>query len=338
MRSSASYFDANKEYAFSTKTSSLHHGGKLEGDQLSITAVIKDWVEFSSVFHFMARYGLLRRFKRGVDLGGAEGTCIRLFKAAGYVEHATNVDIDDYSNIVDDALFERLVAIARNPREQKPAIVEAIKTSKRTFGHFDHMSVDSGLLNAFPNAPTADENLVLDLTETPGQYDLVTSFCCFDYLEMNKALAKVRSLLVPGGLFVGMFEYWWWPINSTGVIGHFPYAGARLSFDDLLRYYGQFHKDLLDNLYTKYHYFHEGEQRPTITDWMDIARANGLRPIAAERIIPVTHHRLGHCPPQIFAQPWFDHREVLRDIHHIKPDVTVDDLHTSAIKIAFVAD
>ena len=175
----------------------------------------------------------------------------------------------------------------------------------------------------------------MDLMETTGQYDLVTSFFCFDYLEINKALRKVRSLLKTGGVFVGMMEYWWWPVNSTAILGHFPYAGQRLTFDDLVRYYSENHMDLMENLYSKYHYFHEGRQHPTIGDWFISARENGLRPIAIERVIPKSHpSRLPDCPPQIFAAPWFDHREVLRDIHYFKPDVTVDDLFTSAICIA----
>lgn len=328
------YFDRNKGYAYYAKKTDLHHGEKLEGDELSIATPLKDYVQFSAMHQFMRKYGLAKRYGRGVDLGGAESTSMRLFKAAGMVEHATSVDMDDYSNVVSEALFERVVDIGRSPEEAKPWIKLELQIAKEVYGHFDFANLAAGLSTDLPFKPELDSALIMDLLETPGTYDLVTSFCCFDYLEINKALTKVRELLAPGGVFVAVLEYWWWPVNSTGIVGHFPYAGARLSFDDLIKYYTRNHRDLLDNLFTKYNYFHEGMQHPTIDDWFDLAKANGLRPLAVERIIPRRHRRLPECPPTLFAQPWFDHREVLRDAQLLNPKVVVEDLFTSAIKIA----
>jgi hypothetical protein len=49
------------------------------------------------MIHFMSRFGLLQTRGKAIDLGGAEGTAMRLFKAAGFVEHGTSVDIEDFS-------------------------------------------------------------------------------------------------------------------------------------------------------------------------------------------------------------------------------------------------
>ena len=333
------YFERNKNYAVYANKQEIHKDLQVhQGEELNTAAPLKDWVEFSSAVYFMAKNGLGRTYKRGIDLGGAEGTCMRMFKAAGIVDHATSVDIDDYSKIADDDYFEQIIEITKNIESANLEAQQSVQGAKKLFDYFAHVKLADGMVTDFPHKPVLDENLHMDLMNTPGQYDLVTSFFCFDYLEINKALAKVRSLLAPGGVFVGQLEYWWWPINSTAIIGHFPYAGQRLTFEDLTRYYKENHPQLMDNLNYKYSYFHEGQQHPTIGDWFAAARENGLKPLAVERIVPKSHpSRLTDCPHQIFGASWFDHREVLRDIHQFKPDVTVDDLFTSAIRLALVA-
>lgn len=335
------YFERNKGYAYYTKGTKLHEGlDVLKGDILPATAAAKDWVQFSSMYHFMERYGLLKPRRTGIDLGGAEGTIIRFLKASGFIEHATNLDIDDYTNIAGDDYFRLFVEILgqidSGTGSSFDNIRESINQAKFAFDHFPGTPVTTGMRTKLPGSTDLDQFLHKDVLDATGTYDFVTSSFCFDYLDLDSALPKVRNLLKDDGLFIGFFEYWWWPVNSTGILGHFPYAGQRLSFADLERYYDQHHPDLINNLYFKYYYFHEGKQHPTIDDWFDLARRYDLRPIAAERIIPLRHKRLPDCPPQIFQHPWFDHREVLRDIHHLKPGVTVDDLFTSAFRVAMV--
>lgn len=334
------YFERNSGYAKYAKSTKLHEGlTVVDGAPMNPGSVLKNWAEFSSVVHFMAKAGVLRRFGNGVDLGGASSACIRMFKAAGFIEHATNVDLDDYSKLGGDAFFRECFQFLRAfDSTATPEMKEALQRAKNAFDTFSNVGLMDGIVSTLKRSPDLDSNLHMDLMETPGTYDLVTAFCCFDYLEINKALKKVRSLLNPGGVFVGVLEYWWWPINSTGILGHFPYAGARLSLDDLTKYYAEYHSDLIENLYFKYSYFHEGQQHPTINDWFAAAKENGLRPVAVERIMPSRHHRIPDTPYQIFSSPGFDHRDVLRDIHHLKPDVTVDDLYTSAIRLALTTD
>lgn len=330
------YFERNQDYAQYTKGTQLHDGlAKVAGDSLGMAQPIKNWVAFSSLVHFMARFGLPMKFGSGIDLGGASGTCIRLFKAAGIVDHGVNVDIDDYQHLVSEKFYRHVLEMFQDPEGRDENFRAHLQRSKDVYDHYSYRGLSDGLVRHFPNQPTLDRNFHLDMLEVPGKYDFATSFYCFDYLEMNKVLAKVRDILNPGGIFAGYVEYWWWPVNSTGIVGHFPYAGARLSLNDLKRYYAEHHPDLMANLDLKYNYFHEGKQHPTINDWFDLGRRNGLRPLAVERVIPKTHHRLTDCPPRIFASPWFDEREVLRDIHCLKPDVTVDDLFTSGLRIAF---
>ena len=298
----------------------------------------KDWVNVSAMIHFMSRFGLLKKREKAIDLGGAEGTAMRLFKAAGIVEEATSVDIEDFSAQTGDGFFEDFIAFITNmniyPGVNADRIRASISQSKHIFDHFADQPLESGLYVNFPNPPELDHDLHMSALEVTGKYDFVTVFSCFEYFDLDVALSKVREILNPGGLFVLQGEYWWWAVNSTGILGHFPYAGQRLSFSDLERYASEHQPELLDAIQTKYHFYHQGKYRPTITDWFGLARKHGLRPVAVHRAQAKQHHRLNLCPPTLFKMPWFDHREILRDIHYLNPSVTVEDLLTSAFYIA----
>lgn len=329
------YFKRNSGYAHYTKGTQLHDGlAKVEGTTLGFPQPLKNWVGFSALVHFLSRYGLLQPRKAGVDLGGASGTCIRLFKAAGLLDYSVNVDIDDYQHLVSEKFFAGMLPMLRDIENQGPDFHKLVRRAKEVYDHCQNLGIGDGLVREFPREPTLDKNFHLDLMELPGTYDFATSLYCFDYFDLDRLLPKLRAILNPGGVFVGYVEYWWWPVNSTGIVGDFPYAGARLSLGDLTRYYTEHHPDLLPNLELKYNYFHQGKHHPTLTEWFALARKHGLRPLAVERVVPKTHHRLPDCPPRLFASPWFDEREVLRDIHYLKPDVTADDLFTSGLRIA----
>ncbi len=190
---------------------------------------------------------------------------------------------------------------------------------------------------AFPEKPTLDQNLQMSVLDVSGTYDLVTSFKCFDFLDLDEAFAKVRSILAPGGLFVGHMTFAWWVITPGGIVGHFPYAAQRLSPSDLARYFAEHHPpDMAANLDRRQFYMHSGKQVPTLRDWVAVAKKHGLRTVAYERVMPKKHERVPDTPPQMLKTDWFDVEAVLRDIHRFRPDVCVDDLFTQGLTIAMV--
>jgi hypothetical protein len=342
------YFDRNKNYIERSQAGASKLGYRTElgaakstdGSRLGFASPAKDLVEFSAMVYFMDRFGLLRRRKHGIDLGGAEGTCISLFKAAGHIEHATNLDLVDYSQVTGDGYFDDFIAYVRDLDSKNDAEAEsvrqAIRRGKIAFDYFPQQSLSMGVYDQFPNCAGITENLHMDVYSATGKYDLVTAFACLEHLDLELAFPKIRELMTDDGSFVCLDAYWWWAMNSSGVIGHFPYVAQRLSFPDLQRYVIANHPEYAAGLSARYFHVHEGQQHPTLNDWFGLARKHGLRPIAVERIVPKHHHRLKDCPPAIFAESHFNHQEVLRDIHYLKPDVTVDDLFTSAFFIAMI--
>ena len=258
-----------------------------------------------------------------------------------YIEHSACLDLVDYSPITSGDYFEKALAFIRNISATDSVgagrVFASMQRARTSFDFFPDQPVTTGISQDFPVRATVDEYIQQDMFETTGTYDFIYTFAVFDLLDLDKALAKVRELISNDGLFVCLDEYWWFPINSSAIIGHFPYTMQRLSFSDLERYVSKHHPAILPNLRNRYYFLYGGTPPPTINDWFKIAKRQGLRPVAVERIIPKTHARILDSPPQLLTKPWFDSDEVLRDIHHLKPDVMLDDLLTSSIYIAMVA-
>lgn len=337
------YFERNNFYADYARRTGLMPVSNDEANQrMSFHLPAKDWVMFSAMLHFMIRNNLLRKFQSGIDLGGAEATLIRLFRAAGFVEHSVNVDIVDFTKVHNDDYFREFMDAIANVDAKTGQLADIIKNSalwvKHGADHFANYTLMTGLHTEFPRPPKLDENYCMDALEVPGTYDLVTAVAVFDFFELDRAFAKLKTMLKPGGVFVGHLNYCWWPISAGGVVGHFPYAQQRLNWNDLHRYYAEHHPDFMFNLESRYNWFHKGKIRPTIGDWMAIARKHGLRPVAVERIIPKRSNRFADVPVNMLKAPWFNYDEVLRDIHCMKPGVTAEDLITAAIWFAVQAD
>ncbi len=221
--------------------------------------------------------------------------------------------------------------------EKAELVRTAIHAQKYAADHFPGTPLLTGMVKDFPGSSALDANLHMNVLDAQGTYDFVMTVSCLDFFDLNEILPKVRSLLNPFGLFYGQLGYWWFPVNATGIVAHFPYAAQRLSLDDLGRYCTQYQPEFLPSLKQRYNYHHQGKHHPTLTDWFALARKHGLKPIAFERVMPKAHQRIRDCPPAMFKQPWFDHGEVLRDIHHLKLDVTVEDLFTGGFRVVFMA-
>lgn len=331
------YFEANENAI-------RYHDAQSHGHELTVHAKgtlpwqnpAKDLVEFSGMIHFMQRFGLLRHRETSIDLGGAEGTMSALLRSLGLVKHATNLDIIDFSPATGPDYFKEFVELLRNDA-QRAALDAAIRKAKFTFDYFaDDANSMTGLYFGQADKAIIDHSIHGTVESATGTYDLVSAFSCFEHIDLDAALAKTRSLLNPDGLFVCQNELWYWVYNSLGVFGRFPYTGARLTHADIERYLSTFHPELLAGYRRRLNQIRQTQQRPTIKDWFDLGRKHGLRPIAVERIMPRKHSQISLVPPELFRQPYFDHRAVLADIHMFQPDVSADDLLTYAIRIAMV--
>jgi hypothetical protein len=345
------YYESNKTFAESTigkpydKLRAPEKSGT-ETEKWFAAKFIKDLVWFSKIMFFLDRWDLMSLRKnsgrsRSLDINGGTGAVAALLKAAGFVEHATVQEMADYSSVIEPDAFDALLDFLRKgiADDQNKDVLAAdgrklLQKFKYAFDLFPTQHPMTGIFNHFPARAQVDRYLKNGFYETRGAYDLITGVAAFDALNIDRALGKVRDLLTDDGLFVCLDEYWWWPINSSAIIGHFPYVMQRLSYPDLERYIAEHHPAFVPGLKDRYDYLYEGTPAPTLNDWFALAAKNGLRTVAVERIMPIHHHRLGQCPPKLLQQPWFNPDEILRDIKYRKPDVVLPDLLTSSFLIA----
>jgi len=300
--------------------------------------VAKDLVLFSSLVTFLEDRGLTRRWRAGIDLGGAEGSVIRLFKAAGLIERATNVDIVDFTKVADDEffrLFLRAFAMPGWDKDPKHEVTDAINWAKIHLDLSPLTEPRAGLVNRFPGDPIA-ENIVASVYDVEGQYDLVIANALLEFVDIDIALPKIRDILEPDGIFVGSLNCAWCPVVPSGLLGDFPYMFQRLTLSDAQRYLEQYRPEQLFSLESRYNWFHSGKYRPVLSQWFELFRSHGLKIVGFQRISSIRQLRYADTPAVLFKQPWFDHREVLRDARYINSGVTVDDICTTSVKVAAV--
>lgn len=313
-----------------------YEGETIPTEPLGYYMVAKDWVLFSSLVSFLDRHGLLRQWERGIDLGGAEGTVIRLLRASGLVQDATNLDMVDFSGLVSDEFFSYFIErISQTDwaTDHTHPVTDAIIWAKVHLNYEPKSQPLNGLVGTFPHTPTA-KNIVSNVYDATGSYDLVLANALLEFVDLDKALPKIRSLMTPDSLFVGCLNTCWCPVTPNGLVGDFPYMAQRLTLNDTRRYLEEARPDEMFNLEDRYNYFHEGKQRPSLSQLIEHFNAAGLTVLAAERISPPYAKRYSDTPAQLFAQNWFKPDEIMRDVSHINPTVTLDDLKTTAVRIA----
>lgn len=295
--------------------------------------VAKKLVLFSQLVYFLERWGLVRKFETSIDLGGSYGMISAFLKGAGYVENATNVDLVDYPRHVPKNYFDfYLHVLNERPDERAEKIEPGLKRAKWTYDYFPLTDPLFGVVTKFERPCVVDEFRHQNLFDVQGEYDLVFTLGTLDILDPDEAFAKIRSLLSPDGMYVGIEENWWYFANASAITAHFPFAHQRLSYADLERYMAEFHPERLSMLKARDQYMYAGK-RPTLNDLCAAAARQGLRPLGIDRILPKLHHR--GTGAKILRNPDYDPIGIMRDVHALRPDVSEEDLMTSVFNLAF---
>jgi hypothetical protein len=166
---------------------------------------------------------------------------------------------------------------------------------------------------------------------------VISAVSSLAWFRLDDFFSKASALLTPGGVLYVQADYWWFPVNSTYVVGEFPYAAQRLTPDDFSRYVDEFHPEERDDLMRRYGYFHQGE-RPTVDDYVSVARRAGLELCGVRQLMPPPHAGTG-----ALSTPRFIHHAdvaaqaaALADIRCFRPDVRATDLGTGWVQIGFV--
>lgn len=294
--------------------------------------------------------GRLRSFEQSLDIGSGPAIQSRILKMLGVVNNVVASDIYDGSNrCTDDCLikyarkfqylhklYQMRKLIPRNLRKQINFINNV--ESKMPYGSkfYGYCPDDRPYNYRIKNAPSIDHYYVGDIFHHDGRYDLISSFMALEYFDFGPIAEKAAQLLKPGGIFVFLVSYWWYPINNTLLYGKFPYLLQQLSHEEALEYYARVHPHLsLDSLDQRM--ARSDKSRPVMSDYENIAFAKGLRPLKSLRLpmAPDKNERAVLGPMAIDKLPGWNLDRVLQNALRLKPHLTVSDLLTSHVLMLF---
>lgn len=307
--------------------------------QMPFKAFVKDVAEYCLVMEFLESLGVAGPWERALDMGGAEGTISRLLRADGRVRHSVCNDLIDLRHRLSDRHFRGLFRKFRVRRGLGRLFQRrfALPDYAVDFGpEFRRNRMFGNIVLRQP--PRLDEYLAGDFYEISNRFDFISSLLSLEYFEPDKVLSKISGLLDEGGIFVFLVNNFWWPINSTQVVGDFPYAAQRLDRCDLEKYLRAVYPNEADDAMYRYDYFARRDEKPTLDDYIEAASRHDLVLLGAQRLIPADRkHRKTAFPPFVLDQ--FEATkipDVLRDIQAFRPDVRLIDLRTAYHMAAFV--
>ncbi len=141
----------------------------------------------------------------------------------------------------------------------------------------------------------------------------------------------------PGGTFFFIVNNWWWPVNSTTIVGDFPYVCQRLTRDDFERYFSENYPDDTEETLKIYSYLHQGGTPTTLNGYIESAGKSGLTCIGARPLLPLgrSYHKTPFPPVVLNEHQDSKLQDVLEDIHCFRNDVSLIDLQSAFVMAAF---
>ena len=308
----------------------------------------KDLVEYVLTKNFLQEVGQVGPWKSALEVGGKEGTVARLLKGEGKTSHVDCIDIVPCYKQLTTGHFKKLMrdiyqpkyAGVRIPRRLaglvNPKYYDWTGTQSREFAYLPDKNF--GWNVSIKQSPEPNNFIIGDFIEHPltQTYDLISALLCIEYFDPEKLFARVSSLLNPGGTFVFLVNYWWFPVNSIEHAGDFPYACQRLTKDDFRKYLEECEPNNTNAIMERYDYFHKGNPQ-TLTSYEKLAKKNGLSLLGEKRCMPSDHTspRTPLMPSTLDKYPETQLDDVLKDIHQFRTDVSVADLKTAFVMMAF---
>jgi len=319
---------------------------------VGIDGFIKDAYEYSIMVDFLESLGIKRYWERALDIGGGEGTVSRFLRGEGRAGYVANLELVDFGVRLSTARFlkhwmryKAACEVARfSPRMRRFLVGEDTWCSKRLtqfYAIFGYMPPVGSVFWSMRlrTVPVLDKFIVQDLYTLENQhFDLITSVCSMPCFDAERKIAKVSELLSEGGMFFFLSDNWWFPVNSSLVIGKFPYVSQRLTPEDFHRYVQEFHEPDSDDWLGRYNYFHLGKQRPTLDDYIQMADRYDLELIGSRRLYPpyLTHFRATFTPRLLNQFEETRLSGILEDVRRVRPDVGMSDLMSNYHMAAFI--
>lgn len=303
-------------------------------------AFMKDVFEYGLMIDFLVHHGLKGPWGSALDLGGAEGTISRLLKSEKLAKRADCLDIKDFSNTLPNALYDKYLRGFRLFSSLNKLGLKKPKLAANFREHFSYFPTHSDkYYNIKSKAPgRIDHYYTHSIYEHSEKYDFISALLCFPYFDLRLLFPRISSMLNPGGVFYFITDYWWSQVNSSQIIGDFPYACQRLTKEDLIRYFEMYHPEEASDVIKKYEYYHCQMPAPVVSTYCQLAQDSGMELVGIKRQITqsVDNERIFITPHELQMGPRSELDEVLQDIHQFRKDVKVEDLMTAFVVGAFI--
>ena len=284
------------------------------------------------IFDALRRQGVGLDFKSMLDIGSGFAAVPRIVYVRNHAEDVTAMDLFPYGV---DALTNGAA------RRMLAALWLAQKTGRGNvrgpMGKWEWVVGKENFTLPPLGATGRFRYEVGDVYDHDGAYDWINSSLTLTHFDHRKLFPKIAELLVDGGIFTFTVECWWYPINSTQIVGDAPYMCQRLTRDDLLRYFAESHPDQDKEKVAAVYDYYADPSHPTASTYVETAAAHGLHPIVVDRHMNARPHnkRAGITPPYLGRETGQEPRDALRDIHRFQDEVLLEDLYASHYLMGF---
>jgi hypothetical protein len=271
------------------------------------------------------------KWNRHLDVGGAAGHHSALFRASGLAKYSASLDLEKY----EESSFKRWMFYLGHVAQTRLNWLIGKRKNTGKFG----LNLPWGSNHfRYPwfGKPIPDEMLIADFYGLREKYDIVTAFLAINHFDFKQFVPKVADLLNDDGVFFFIADYWWYPVNSTGIVGGVPYAPQQFTLDELKEHFQKHFPDELPYLEKSYNFYLKG-MRPLLGDYVAICDEANLKLISVKRIIPnLKRSPRAYWTPKLM-QEYEDTQlsKILPAVQRINPKVSLIDLETGWIMGAF---
>lgn len=299
---------------------------------LGIGAFAYKHYEACWIFDALRQAGIALKFDSMLDLGSGFAAMPRITFVRGYAREVTAIDLFPYgvSALTNGRARVMLAAVSLAQRL-------GLKNLRGPMGKWDLIASKENFKLPLIAGGAKFQYVVGDIYEHAGRYDWINSSLTLTHFDHRKLFPKISALLVEGGVFTFTVECWWYPVNSTQIVGLAPYICQRLTRDDLLRYYREVHPEIAVDKIAEVYDYYAYPSHPTASTYIETAAAHDLHPIFVHRHMnPGSFNKRSAVPPAHLGRETGETPlDALANIRRIRQDVVLEDLYTSHYLLGF---
>ena len=322
------------------KAATQPHGNRPD---IGIKGYVARYVPTYGLIHGLTHTGLMRQFKRTLDIGTGYGVHPRVLRGCGIVGEAVGIDLYDRASPLDEGALRRrhnqmrrfrfLAPYTRRAQETPPnqrspmqqaylrEISDPILFCQNHLGF-----ADAGLYRQhFVRRPALDRMLTGNVFDLKEKFDLVTVYSAIECFDHRELLAKVAELTEEGGIAYLYWANWWSSASPYHFPGHYPWGPQRQSKDDYFAYVDKHFPN--NSRHLKATYMAYDLNQPTLSDHLEAATSFGLQPVLVRSVgssRAITHN--GVTPLAWAKTDGAILAEVLSEVRARGRNVTMQDL------------